>query len=217
MTELTLSPELSQTVGTLEQWGKALVIQTVEGRNDAIAAIKTVKERRCGIVAFFADTKQKAHTAWKAIVSQESSFTDTLDAVESSVKRAVLVFDRAQEQQRSEEQGRLQKAANEAAQRERDRLAKEAERLKTPALKQERLAMAQAVVAPVVTLAPVAPRVEGVQTRKTWKARVVDAALVPREFLTVNQAALDAFAKAVKGATPVAGVEFYEDATLAIR
>ena len=77
--------------------------------------------------------------------------------------------------------------------------------------------MAQAVVAPVVTLAPAAPRVEGVQTRKTWKARVVDAALVPREFLTVNQAALDAFAKAVKGATPVAGVEFYEDATLAIR
>ena len=217
MTELTLSPELSQTVGTLEQWGKALVIQTVEGRNDAIAAIKTVKERRCAIVAFFADTKQKAHAAWKAIVSQESSFTDKLDAVESSVKRAVLVFDRAQEQQRSEEQGRLQKTANEAAQRERDRLAKEAERLKTPALKQERLAMAQAVVAPVVTLAPVAPRVEGVQTRKTWKARVVDAALVPREFLTVNQAALDAFAKAVKGATPVAGVEFYEDATLAIR
>jgi hypothetical protein len=38
---------------------------------------------------------------------------------------------------------------------------------------------------------------------------------VPREWLTINQQALDAFAKASKGSVPVAGVEMYEETGLA--
>jgi hypothetical protein len=61
------------------------------------------------------------------------------------------------------------------------------------------------------------PAAAGVSSRKTWKARVIDEALVPREYLVVNQAKLDQFAKLTKGAGDVPGVEFYEQETLAAR
>jgi hypothetical protein len=40
--------------------------------------------------------------------------------------------------------------------------------------------------APVITVASVAPVVKGQSLRKTWRAVVVDAAQVPREWLVVN-------------------------------
>ena len=38
---------------------------------------------------------------------------------------------------------------------------------------------------------------------------------MPREWMIVNQSALDAFARSTKGAVKVAGVEFVESANLA--
>jgi hypothetical protein len=74
---------------------------------------------------------------------------------------------------------------------------------------------AAAVVAPVVTVASVAPEIKGQSIRKTWRAVVVDAKAVPRDWLIVNDSALQAFARATKGAVVVAGVEFREEASLA--
>lgn len=74
---------------------------------------------------------------------------------------------------------------------------------------------AASVIAPVVAVASVAPVVSGQSIRKTWTAKVVNLELVPREWLVVNEKALDAFAKSTKGAVKVAGVEFVEVSSLA--
>lgn len=192
-------------------------VMSVQDRTGALEICKRIKEQKTAVVNHFAEIKSKAYSAWKAIVAKEKSYTDRLDAVERKIKSAVLVYDREQEAIRRAEQRRLQAEADERARRERERLEKEAARLKTPELKEERLAQAQAVVAPVVEVAPIAPKVEGVSTRKTWKARVVDAGQVPREFMVVNETALNAYARATKGKMPVAGVEFYEEESLAVR
>jgi hypothetical protein len=112
---------------------------------------------------------------------------------------------------------RAQAASNEA---ERARAAAEAEKAlaaasRAAAAAQMREDTAAAVVAPVVMVASSTPEVKGQSVRKTWKARVVNAAAVPREWMVVNQQALDAFAKSTKGAVPVAGVQMYEETTLA--
>jgi len=75
--------------------------------------------------------------------------------------------------------------------------------------------------APVIHVASSAPKVAGLQTRKTWKAKVTDmpafiayAASAHIEWLSVNQQALDQYAKALRGAVKVPGCEFYEEANL---
>ena len=111
-------------------------------------------------------------------------------------------------------------AAEQASAAERKKLLAEAEAADRKAAaavaKQEMQAGAvAAVVAPVVQVPSAAPKVAGINTKKIWKARVVDANLVPREFLIVNQAALDAFARGLKEGARVPGVEFYCETTMA--
>lgn len=61
------------------------------------------------------------------------------------------------------------------------------------------------------------PPVVGQSSRTIWKARVVDAALVPREYLVVNDKMLDQVAGATKGALKVPGVEFFSDQIMSAR
>ena len=55
----------------------------------------------------------------------------------------------------------------------------------------------------------------GIKYRTAWKARVTDASAIPREWMVVNEQALQAFARSTKGAVAVAGVEFYAEKTMA--
>ena len=59
--------------------------------------------------------------------------------------------------------------------------------------------------------------VKGESKQTIWRAEVIDEYKVPREWLIVNQKALDKFASATKGATRVPGVIFKEDTILKIR
>lgn len=216
MNELVkVSPELQTGIERMESWARALVVVNTEQRTTATNALRDVKAKRKEIEDFFAPSRESAHAAWKAIVANIKSFTDRLDFIERAGKQAVRKYDDEEEAKRLAEQRRLQALADEKARKERERLEKEAAKLKTPELKQQRLDQAAAVVAPVVNV-PAPEKVKGEATRKTWKARVVDVTLVPREYMTVNQKALDAFALATKGAVKLAGCEMYEESTLAI-
>lgn len=133
----------------------------------------------------------------------------------------------AREQRRREEDARraeaeaLERAQAAANAEERAKAEAEAEKARkaadAAAAKAEVREEAAAMVAPaaVVTVASSQPKIGGQNIRKTWKAVVANVALVPREWLVVNEQALQAFAKATKGAVPVAGVRFEEVSMLA--
>ena len=177
--------------------------------------LKTIKSAQSKVVAFFAPIKQKAHEAHKAITLQEASMLKPLHDAENALKRNMLTFYAEQERIRIDAQRKLQAEADEAARKERERLLREASKLKTPELREQRMEQAASVIAPVVQVSSVAPVVSGQSVRKTWTAKVVDVSQVPREWMVVNEKALDSFAKATKGAVKVPGVEFVEVASLA--
>jgi len=128
-------------------------------------------------------------------------------AIEEEARQKAEAARKAAEQANAAERAQLLRKA-EAAERKANAAAIKVE------AKQEQAAM---VAAPVIQVAQAAPKVDGASTRKTWKARVVDETNVPREFLMVNEKALDAYAKATKGKFAVGGVEFYEQESMAIR
>lgn len=211
-----LDVEATNEITALESWAANLVVFNNETRTEVIGGLRSVKKRRAGIVEFFALMKSTTHKAWKATVSKEKSYTDILDRVERIVKDKVLVYDHAEEKKRREEQQRLQAIADRKAEQERQRLLKEAEKLKTPELKEERLEAAAAVATPVVEVAPVIEKQKGEATRKIWKARVVDPDKVPKEWWIIDEKALDAFARATKGNKEVPGVQIYDESQLSI-
>ena len=211
-----LTEEMQTGLEAMVKWSGSLVVGNDQERATAIEGLKRVKVRGNAIKAWFKPSKDAAAKAHKAIVAQEKSVTNVLDEIERQAKVAVVGYDTEQESLRNAERARLQAIADAKARKEAARLQAEAAKLKTPELKEERLQQAEEVVAPVVQVA--APEaVKGASTRKTWKARVVDAALVPREYMTVNEKALNAVAKATKGSIKIEGVEFYSESLLAVR
>lgn len=193
----------------------AITVKTPEQYAEASDFLKAVKGAQKRVTDFFGPMKSKAHEAWKAITTTEAATLKPLQDAEAQVKRVLVTYQTEQEAIRQAEQRRLQAAADEAARKERERLEAAAAKLKTPELREARMEQAAAVIAPVVTVAAVTPVIAGQSLRKTWKARVVNEAIVPRAWLVVNQSALDAFARSTKGAVKVDGVEMFEDVTMA--
>ena len=183
----TLAP-LTEAEGTLKR--------TMLAYQQAQEAIRQAEQRRLKAVA---DARAKAERdrAEAAAAKQR--------AIEAEQRRIAEAAQRAAEQASASDRATLLAEAA-AAQRKADAAAEKA------VAKDDQAA---AVIAHVVAVASSVPVVPGQSLRTTWKARVVNAAAVPREWLAINQQSLDAFAKATKGAVPVAGVEMYEETVLA--
>jgi hypothetical protein len=223
---VTEPTEATTAIGKMEVWAGSLVIQNQEQRDFAVQAVKGAAKWRKTISEWFADSKTKAHAAWKAIVAQETGLTSRIDAAERKAKAVIMAWDAEQERIRREEQARLQAIADAEARREAERLRKEAERLKTPELKAERLEMAEAVVSVAVQVAaPV--KVAGEVTSTVWRAELTSIeALVKAaangnklalSFLEFNQATANKCATANRDAVPVPGVAFIAKKQMSFR
>jgi hypothetical protein len=109
---------------------------------------------------------------------------------------------------------------------------READRLKTPELAEQRREQAAAVVAPAIVLAPAVPKVAGQRIVTTWRAVIrsrgsvicaaagmmhPDPAVIAAAessaagaLLTVDEAAANRLAAATKGALYIPGIEFHQ-------
>ncbi len=59
------------------------------------------------------------------------------------------------------------------------------------------------------------PAADGVQYRTTWKFNIIDATLIPREFLTPDLKLIEGHIRHKKSATVIPGIEVYEDQSVA--
>lgn len=199
-------------------------IEVVDDASYAKAAelLKAVAERRKQVQAYWKTPKEAASKAHKEIVAKEKDMLEPLSVAENHLKKAIGNYTLQVEARRRAEQ----------AEQERLRAA-ERERLLAEAVKAEQsgdvvametnLIMAE-VVEDIKSAAPATatPKTEGISVRKTWKARVVDDSKVPVVVggvvvRPIDMGALNNFARMTKGSMDIPGVEFYEDATLAVR
>ena len=218
--------EATTAIQKMEAWAAALTITNQEQRNFAVEAVKGAAKWRKTVQAWFADSKAKAHAAWKAITAQEAGLTDRIEAAERMAKGIIMAWDAEQDRIRRDEQARLQRIADEQARKEADRLRKEAERLKTPELKAERLEMAEAVI-PVAVQVAAPQKVQGESTSTVWRAELasmeelVKAAAsgnkLALSFLEFNQTVANKCATANRDAVPVPGVRFVTKSIMSFR
>lgn len=216
MNALEIPTDVERDPPALLNWANRLVISTQDDYEDAADGLKLVKLAGKKITDFFRPLKQKVDESKRALLDAERKLLGPLDQAEIKAKHAMLVWQKAQDAARQEEQRKLQSAVDERARVQRETLEFEAAFSTDQQLKAQAAAEAARVVAPLVTV-PEAPKVAGVQTRKTWKCRVVNADLIPRDFLMIDQKKLDAYARAMREAAKVPGAEFWAEESLAVR
>jgi len=151
-----------------------------------------------------------AHATHKKALESKAELYDPMESALRRVKRIMADYDTEQERVRREEQLRLEAAARRLAE---DRLIAEAAAAEADGDQ----AQADAILAEPVVIAPVilpgaTPKIEGGPVyREVWKFRIVDAALIPREYLIPDEKKLGAMTRALKGAMRVPGVEAYPE------
>lgn len=131
---------------------------------------------------------------------------------ERRIKQAMIEFSDEQDRIRAEEQ----RKANDAAEKERLRLQEIADRAAAKGQESKAEAFqerASSVVAPVTQRA--APAVSGISVPKVWTFDITDPALIPREFLSVDESKIRRVVMAMKGDTRIAGVRVYEQKRIA--
>lgn len=195
---------------------KEYVIDGPEMYQLAADELKTIKGKAKELDELRKSMTRPLDDAKKRIMEFFNKPLQFLTDAEGLIKRSMLTYDREQERIRKEEEERLRALARAEQERLEEEARARAEQMKAEGKAEEAIMEMEAVpVIPLPSVQVEQPKVAGISRRQNWKARVVDPMQVPRQFLMVDEKALNAYAKATKGAVPVAGVEFYPEDIIA--
>jgi hypothetical protein len=205
-----IKPEIAQ----ISSRSQEIEINNQNEYEMAIAFARSIKERYSHLDDLRRRITRPLDDAKKGVMDLFRIPTEILSSSEYMVKSKMLQYQHKQEEWRIKEESRLRKEADD----EREKLLKKAQKLENQgyAEKAEEIKQQAAeVVAPPsiqLTIAPV-----GISTRVIWKARIIDANLVPRTYLIPDENMLNSMARASKGIISIPGVEFYADESVTIK
>lgn len=214
-TQLVLAPDtgdIKESSPLIVQEAQSLVVSNAQEYSFAGEILKKIKAFRSKITERFAEPKRKAHEAHKAITAMEKGFLDGPAEAERIVSTKMNQWRIEEDRKARLEEQRILEERRKAAEAERkaqaDALRKDGDKVAA----REVLKAPIVVEAPVVQ--PVIPKVEGLTTRKTWKYRIVDASLIPREYMAIDETKISGVVRAFKGDTKIPGVEVYEETSV---
>ena len=183
-----------------------LKINNDDDQQRALEVLPSIQEKLKLINETFDPIVKKAHEAHKEALKQKKTHADPLENAKRIIGRKVGAYQQEQERKAEEkrrlEQAELQKRAEEEA-------LQAAEELESVG---DTEAAEMVLETPVVAqAAPVkeAPKVSGIAVKKTWKFRVKNPNLIPREYLTIDEKKIGGIVRAMKDQTNIPGVEVY--------
>lgn len=169
------------------------------------------------IEGWFEPLVKAAHTLHKTLTSRRKAATDPVEQACTRLRRGMTDWKTEQDRLQRE---REREAAQALRQAEEERMLREAAALEQAG--EATLAAAvveQAIAAPLpaVTVQSTTPTVEGVTYMTVAKWRLLNLALVPREFLCLDEAKVTAYAKAMKDGAKVPGIQFFTEQVPVVR
>jgi hypothetical protein len=174
----------------------------------------------------FDDVCDSAHKAWKKACNLRALFFDGLEAFNARARRLMGDYRALEDRLRRDEERRI---SEEQRRQEQDRINREAKLLEKQGQKEMAAAVRQTPVsAPAVSLPSIVPVVQGLTYSTAWKWRIAGctgadggrkdkdarkraAALVPREFLDLDDAAITSRVTNMKSLAKIPGIEVYSE------
>ena len=201
---------------------KALVITTNNDYQEAADLAKVVKRSQAQIKEYWMGPKEAAHKAHAEICTKEREMLRALEEAERVLKSSMTRYTLQIEEARRKAEAEMKKRQQE-----------EQERFLAAACAAEakgddlgvvsNMAMAEVVQDMAATINPVErPTVDGVSTRKVWRAEVLDDSMVPVSIAgavirPVDIRAIERMAEATKGTLQVPGVRLYQETLMSIK
>jgi hypothetical protein len=187
----------------------------------AADVLANVKKRYKELDAERKEITKPIDDAKKRVMELFNAPLSLLKKAEDALKRLMIDYTNEQERKAREEQLRLQRIAEKAAEEEKKKLEAKIARAeasgkeeKAENLKEE-LESVEPISVPVI--APQVEKPKGISYKDKWSAIVVDFSKLPDEYKLPNQSALDKVAQATKGSIAIPGVKFESEKILSSR
>lgn len=206
--------EGTQEIGTraltvIEQ-ANVIIVRNSTDYTQAGILWKLIKDLKEKVNDTFKPIIEKAHAAHKEALAQKAKIFDPLDAASRTVKGAMEKYDREQEAIRQVEERRLREIARKA---EEERLLAEAIAAETAGHKEEAAAiMEEPVYVPPVVIPKTVPKLNGGPIYRTIiKFRIVNEALIPRQYMMPDMVKIGGVVRALKNQANIPGIEIYDE------
>lgn len=217
------------------------IVKDDSHRDAALTFGQRVKRMRRMVGDLYDDPIDQAYKLHKSLCGRRNALDGPLAEAETAIKRGIGTYE-ANKQAEIEAKRRAEEAEarRKAEELERERQCQiEADR---KVAEDKRLAQAAAleaagkpkeadavlaapiyVVAPPIAPPPIVDRTpryqapEAVSTRMNWQFRIVNANLIPRDWLSPNEKAIGAYVRTMKDKAVIPGVEIYSEASASLR
>ncbi|MBT9138984.1 MAG: hypothetical protein DDT31_01564 [Syntrophomonadaceae bacterium] len=204
--------EIEKSIGSVQTAATSLIITSHDTYSEAGDWLVTIKKVKKTIEEFFKPMKDAAHKSWKAVCDKEKQELDKLSPALNHLNKQMTDWNVAQERLRRLEEDRLRREAEKAEEDRRLQAAIEAEQAgekeEATAILEEPLYVPPPIVEKTV------PKQAGLAMTTTWRWRLKDINLVPRQFLNINETALNAHVKNLKDRSNVPGIEVYPESSM---
>jgi hypothetical protein len=209
-----LPQEAIRTASEVEQYLAALRKEPIKNHDEYVSAANLLKQ----VKAKFEEVEQKRLSITRPMDLSKQRIMDffrgpvnKLKEAEQAIKQSMVAWQSEVARIAKIAQDKIDADAKAKADAEKAALEAQAVKLVQAGKVDQAadlVAASEQIEANPVQLTVVQPRIADIRTFETWGYEIVDASLVPREFLCIDEKKLGQHARATKGMVPVAGIRF---------
>lgn len=155
---------------------------------------------------------EAANLAHKSATSYRKEQLDKLIPGDNYLNKQMTAWNIEQERLRKEEEDRLRRIAEAKAEEEQLQAAAEAEASGNTEEAEEIINEPIYVAPPVVEKS--VPKVDGQAMTITWKWRLKNEAMIPRQYMKIDEVAINAAVRSLKDKTQIPGIEIYPESKM---
>lgn len=217
-TDISTPKDIQSIVPAIVRRAEEITIETAEDYEEAGHALKWVAGQTKKFLEWFEPHVKRAYDNWKSLTADREARIGPANEARKIIEGKMQTWRVDQEAKRraleteAREKARLEELA---------RANEEAKSLESSGdveLAQVVREQAAAAPAPVIVVESSVPKVSGIsKAKETWKFRIVNEALIPREYMTPNMAAIGGVVRAQKKKCVIPGIEVYCEESVAVR
>jgi hypothetical protein len=213
--EQQLKDEIKEITVSVESRMTALVVTDQASLKVAVDLGREVKKSAKEIEEKVDKILKPLNVARNALLEEKLVSLAPFEAWEKKIKQVCTTFMDAEEKKAADKRRKDETEAQRIADEARLKHATEVEATQG---REAATTLLEQPVAPMpIPKAPEPPKAAGASFTTRWKHEVVNVALIPREFLVVDDRALAAYATAMKEKAAVPGVRFFSEKSMGLR
>ena len=207
-----LSQEVKAEMFVTDENIFALKVVDVKSYQKAGEFVTLRKGLKAKIEAFFNPLCDKANKTHKALTEARKAELDKMTPGDQHLNRQMVDYNLAEEKKRKAEEDRLRREAEKKAEEEQLAAALEAEESGDTEEAEEILEEPVFVPPPVVKA--IVPKVAGQTMTTTWKWKTKDINKIPRQYLKVDEVAINGVVRSLKSNAKIEGIEVYPESSM---